>query len=243
MNKRLGRFVSTVKLHKTYNMTFATLPPEDMIVKFQKRTPFGNSSDWIIVKLSYPKPNSIRVEVGGQIIKPISLLDNESEASLDKTFCGHNKFFYQNYTVNFVVTGHPECLVRVSLINSIQLTARFAISMEDFFKSDGAAKFVNKMCALLKITDASRVKVVGIYTGSVQLVTIIEPPMIELANSTQADKIGEYGDVSYMQRLMTELIGNGTFRTEMSNVGLGELTDASSIILGTNPNGEYLDAE
>jgi hypothetical protein len=44
-----------------------------------------------------------------------------------------------------------------------------------------------------------------------------------------------------MQRLVTELIGNGTFKTEMSNAGLGDLTDASSIILGTNPNGELLD--
>jgi hypothetical protein len=74
-----------------------------------------------------------------------------------------------------VVTGHPECKVRVSLLNSVQLTARFAISIDDFFKSDGAAKFVNKMCALLRIKDMSRVKIVGVYTGSVQIVAIIEP--------------------------------------------------------------------
>jgi hypothetical protein len=74
-----------------------------------------------------------------------------------------------------VVTGHPECKVRVSLLNSVQLTARFAVSIDDFFKSDGAAKFVNKMCALLRIKDMSRVKIVGVYTGSVQIVAIIEP--------------------------------------------------------------------
>ncbi len=74
-----------------------------------------------------------------------------------------------------MVTGHPECKVRVSLLNSVQLTARFAVSIDDFFKSDGAAKFVNKMCALLRIKDMSRVKIVGVYTGSVQIVAIIEP--------------------------------------------------------------------
>ena len=42
-------------------MSFASMPPEDMTLKFQKRLPEGNSSDWIIVKLYYPKPNSIRV--------------------------------------------------------------------------------------------------------------------------------------------------------------------------------------
>jgi hypothetical protein len=77
-----------------------------------------------------------------------------------------------------VVTGHPQCTVRVSLLNSVQLTARFAVSIDDFFRSDGAAKFVNKMCALLKIKDLSRVKIVGIYTGSVQIVAIVEPAMI-----------------------------------------------------------------
>lgn len=76
MNKRLGRFVSLVKLQKMYNMSFSAMPPEDMTLKFQKRLPQGNSSDWIIVKLMYPKPNSIRVEVNGQTVKPISLIDN-----------------------------------------------------------------------------------------------------------------------------------------------------------------------
>ncbi len=42
-------------------MTFESMPPEDMTFTFQKRTPEGNSSDWIIVKLAYPKPHSIRV--------------------------------------------------------------------------------------------------------------------------------------------------------------------------------------
>lgn len=61
LNKRLGRFVSVVKLHKMYNMSFLAMPPEDMTFKLQKRQPEGNTSDWVIVKLYYPKPNSIRV--------------------------------------------------------------------------------------------------------------------------------------------------------------------------------------
>ena len=76
MNNRIGRFVSVVKLQKTYNMTFSAMPPEDMTFKIQKRLPQGNPSDWVIVKLYYPKPNSIKVEVNGVVIKPISLLDN-----------------------------------------------------------------------------------------------------------------------------------------------------------------------
>ena len=65
--------------------------------------------------------------------------------------------------------------MRVSLTNSIQLTARFDMNINDFFKDDGVTKFVNRMCALLQITDFSRVKVVGVYAGSVLVTTFIEP--------------------------------------------------------------------
>jgi hypothetical protein len=47
-----------------------------MTFRIQKRLPQGNGSDWVGVKLYYPKPNSIKVEVNGVVIKPISLLVN-----------------------------------------------------------------------------------------------------------------------------------------------------------------------
>lgn len=147
----------------------------------------------------YPQPNSIRIEVNGQTIKPISLLDNDSESPLNTSLCGSNKFFYKNYTIHYVVTGDPNCKVRVTLTNSIQLTARFAMNIDDFFRDDGMTKFINRMCALLSINDTSRVKIVGIYTGSVQIVSIIDPAVQSLANSTSSDKVNEYSSVSDMQ--------------------------------------------
>lgn len=42
-------------------MSFTSMPPEDMTLKIQKRLPEGTPSDWVVVKLYYPKPNSIRV--------------------------------------------------------------------------------------------------------------------------------------------------------------------------------------
>jgi hypothetical protein len=35
LNKRLGRFVSTVKLFEMYNLTFAAEPPSDMTFQLQ----------------------------------------------------------------------------------------------------------------------------------------------------------------------------------------------------------------
>jgi hypothetical protein len=62
---RLGRFISIVKLHSVYNLTFTSTPPLQLKFKLQKRTPNGNNSYWTMVKLYYPLPNSIEVRVAG----------------------------------------------------------------------------------------------------------------------------------------------------------------------------------
>lgn len=59
MNKRLARFISVIQLQKVYNMSFSANPPDDMRFQLQKRIPTGNNSDWVVIKLYYPFPNSI----------------------------------------------------------------------------------------------------------------------------------------------------------------------------------------
>ncbi len=162
---------------------------------------------------------------------------------MNTSLCGSNKFFYKNYTIHFVVTGDINCKVRVSLTNSIQLTARFAMNINDFFRDDGQTRFINRMCALLSINDTSRVKIVGIYTGSIQIISIISPPSIPLEQSTQADLVAQYALVSVMQEKLNELVENGAFKTQMADAGLGELTDVSSIILGEDPLQKQLTPE
>jgi len=49
------------------------------------------------------------------------------------------------------------------------------MNIDDFYKDDGVTKFINRLCALLQITDTSRVKVVGVWSGSVNVVANIEP--------------------------------------------------------------------
>lgn len=99
---------------------------------------------------------------------------------MDTSVCGSNKFFYKNYTVHFVITADKNCQVRVSLTNSIQLTARFSMNIDDFFAVDGQTKFIDRMCAVLGIEDTSRLKVVGIYNGSVVITAYID----EIRNTT-----------------------------------------------------------
>jgi hypothetical protein len=56
-----------------YNVTMAAMPPIDMRFTLQNRIPGGNASDWVMMKMYYPLPNSISVTVNGKIISPIPL--------------------------------------------------------------------------------------------------------------------------------------------------------------------------
>ena len=59
-------------------------------------------------------------------------------------------------------------------ILSDQLTARFNMDIDEFYNIGGETLFIDRVCAMLNIVDTSRLKIVGIYNGSVTLVAFIE---------------------------------------------------------------------
>ena len=113
-NHRFGRFISIVSLFKTYNMSFSAVPPYDLQLQLQTRTEAGNNSNYIIVKLYYPLPNSIKVTVNNVAVRPLLLTDYNNASSLLNTLnrsqCGSNIYFYTNNTIEFVLTEAPDCL-------------------------------------------------------------------------------------------------------------------------------------
>lgn len=180
MNRRLGRFNSIVTLNNTYNMTFVSEPPHKIAFQLQTRNPNGgNSNNWINFRLHYPRPNSIRLLLNNQIIDPILLTDvNHTTSGLRESLnfseCGSHAYLFTNYTISFVMTEDPSCYVTVELTASIQLTTHFAMNISDFFNNNSTVtNFINSLCALLNIVDTSRVKVVGVYAGSVQITTVV----------------------------------------------------------------------
>lgn len=87
-----------------------------------------------------------------------------------------------------MVTGAKDCQVRVSLTNSIQLNARIDMDISTFFSVDGQTKFIDRMCSVLGITDTSRVKIVSIFSGSVEIVAYIDERQATTTdNSTSAN--------------------------------------------------------
>lgn len=122
------------------------------------------------------------------------------------------------------MTGDPNCKVRVSLTNSIQLTARFAMNIDDFFRDDGVTKFINRMCALLSINDTSRIKIVGVYAGSVNIVSFVLPPPIPLDSSTVNMNAAQLAEITSIQATLNNAINDGSFSSNMAAGGLGSVT-------------------
>jgi hypothetical protein len=54
----------------------------------------------------------------------------------------------------------------MSFVNSVKASVRMNQAVADFFTSNGTGKFIDKMSKILGITDISRIKIVGVYTGS-----------------------------------------------------------------------------
>jgi hypothetical protein len=68
----MNRFNSLILANDSYNITFSSTPPRDLRFQFQRRH-FRSTSinanatnpplDYAIIKIYYPIPNSIRVQV------------------------------------------------------------------------------------------------------------------------------------------------------------------------------------
>lgn len=164
-NKRMARFISTIVLNQTYNMTFATQPPSDLKFQLQKRTMEGNSFEWAVFYIYYPIANFISVSVAGQIVQP-QLATDTNELSTQFDVCGANRYYYTNGTIGFVLNGKTGCQVKLSVTNNVQISAKLQTTVSEFYANGGVTKFVDRMCAYLNIT-TDRLKVVGVFAGSV----------------------------------------------------------------------------
>lgn len=225
LNRRFGRFVSIIRTGQNYNMTFLSEPPQKLQVMIQRRTIPGSLS-YSTFRLHYPKPNSIRLKLGDSIVDPILLTDVNNTASapkrpLNTSECGSHIYFYTNYTISFVVTEEPNCLVQIELTESVQLTTHFSMDINDFFNSNSAiTNFINNLCALLNIVDTSRVKVVGVLSGSVQVIVSITPS--SSPNSTEPT-------IPAISAGLTSSIASGGYSVAMGGIGLGSVIGASSV--------------
>ena len=64
--------------------------------------------------------------------------------------------------------------MRVTLTSNVKVTARFSVDINTFYSSTGITTFLDKMSAFLGVA-TERLKIVGIYSGSTNVVFMILP--------------------------------------------------------------------
>ena len=179
LNRRIGRFVSIVASNKTYNMAFATNPPAKLQLQIKKRNPRGNNSNYVILNISYPIPNMIRVVYKNAFVDPALMTNFNSPTpgfsrSLNTSQCGSNMYNYVNSTISFVVTEGYDCVFSVEVADTIQLSTQVATSITAFFASNATVtNFINSLCAFLYIKDTSTVKIVGVFSISAAVTNVV----------------------------------------------------------------------
>lgn len=222
-NKRLARFVSTIRLGQVYNMSFEAQPPSDMRFQIQQRVFGGNPSDWLAIRIYYPVANAISVFNRGNMTPITSILaTSDTDVTSFPTTCGANKYFYRNGTIAFIVTGEGSCQVRVSLNSNVQITSRLMVDINSFFNSGGVATFIDRMTAFLNIT-TDRLKVVGVYTGSTIVDFYVTPSMTttpDNSSTTTRDIKKESADLNAIAQKISS--------AAPSSIDLGPLGKVSS---------------
>lgn len=180
MNTRIAMFKSFIVGGTFHRIQFAQRPPNDMLLALGQNNLYQNPQ-MIFVEVPYTTQNSIRVTVNGQVFKPSIGLINTYNID-NGGACGYHEYFINNMTLTVQLQGKyindtgvtQECEVRLTVTNSIQLKTWLSMSIDEFWAKDGDTLFIDRLAALLDITDKSRIKIVGVYNGSVQIVAFIE---------------------------------------------------------------------
>ena len=166
---------SLIKRNKqTFVQTSQTMPSG---LTYELHSPVN--SDYVVIKVQSENPATMnlffrnpRTQQGKNWKRPIVLKPGEElDMHSHKTDCGANKYDHKNRILLFVVTAN-NCEVTVDFTNSLQLSTHLNIDPEQFFASNGATNFIDRMAALLEIS-TDRIKIVDVRKGSTILVTDI----------------------------------------------------------------------
>ena len=111
----------------------------------------------------YQKKATTLMKLEFSQVEDVTILNLKNHLS-----CGENNFFFENGTIEFVVTG-DDCQVKVKLTSYVQITTRIETTINDFYEQD----FIDNIVAFLGI-DPGRLKIVSVSEGSVIVKFVIQ---------------------------------------------------------------------
>jgi hypothetical protein len=147
----------------------------------------NSPSDSVTAQYGYTTPQSIKVtDIDGKVINPkyIQAAD-ESTGIIAADTCGTNVYNVKERRVTLKLTGEDTCRIQIRLINAIQASIRYSVTIEEFFAQDGPTAFIDRVAAILNINPAS-IRITEIRSGSTIINFDIEGDDQE--NTDESDK-------------------------------------------------------
>jgi hypothetical protein len=103
----------------------------------------------------------LEISVNGKVIKP-RRNDENFDLRTTPEACGANNFWFENRTIHFVVNGQPDCVVNVKEVDMVFVSMRLAMTKDEFFSNNRDTKYIDRICAFLKIS-TDKLKIVRVY--------------------------------------------------------------------------------
>jgi hypothetical protein len=184
-HKRTPRFPSIVTLNKQYNITFASTNPKTM--KFQLLDPNWDNKLYtfnqyvpssepkqisgILIRIKYANPQTVLVF---NYITKVEIKSKEWKDGDDfrDMTCGSNKWTPVQNLLEFYITNSPDCMLLLNTVNSIQLSLRMDISVEDFYSKNGNTQLIYNIAASLGIPP-DQIRITSVMKGSTIVLTHI----------------------------------------------------------------------
>ena len=161
-------------------MTYTGTPPQNM--RYWLNSEAGTKG--ITIKVPYPNAGCYSVKVNNAIIELNGIDQTTSKPFLIDPVtatCGKNRYVGVENYLEFFIT--PGCTILVIPRDAILCSVRMFWTSAEFFAAGGATTFGQRLAAVLGI-DASRVKVVSVYEGSLNVgVQILDDSATQIVNA------------------------------------------------------------
>lgn len=160
------------------------------------------NTDAVKLRLKYTNPDVVIVKKGTTEVARQSL-SNGVPAALAGNVCGENRWIHGVNQLEFTLLASPACTINLETTQSIALSFRIDMTVSDFFANDGETQFIDRMAAALNIPQ-SRIRIVGVYAGSVVVVSQIE------ADSAITDETAQINEIETVAATLQTQSNAGT---------------------------------
>lgn len=243
MNLRENIFLSTTLLNKVYNVEYNGLNPYNILHKIQRRTSdsTGEPGIWVVFTSTYQVPMNIEITNGNEDIVDSYLVKDSVDLTTKTSTCGANIYDWTTRTIQFVINGSPDCLVRARVLDTVRIHIKVSITVDEFFNDTTKSSFISKVASFLGI-DYSKIKVVGTQAVSGRMLAdsgfslVID--IVGNESGTSTDPAADYASLTkYASNLKEGLASNSvtglptdTYEVSSSTTYIG--SDSNGTIYG-----------